>query len=419
MLNTSFSALAWLMAALTFALSIVAPNGYNIGTTLLFFVSFSLFFWRPKWRDLTADDKSLFWTFALYAVGMFVFVYLDGWHTRELDRPSRFLLALPVLILLLKSVGKAQWLWFGVVLGSIGAFVLALYERKVLYFGRASGSEHPIMFGNTGMMLGLMSFVAAMYFMAKKQYFWLFLAIVGGILGVGVSLLSGSRGGWVALPIIGFFLLWQSRSLLGVKCVLAVCVASAVLLTAAVSIPQIGVQGRIMEAVSDVSQYNEGTNKNTSVGLRFEMWKSSWVMFQSSPLVGVGEYGSVAVKEELIAQDIVIPEVLDFSHAHNEFINALGLTGIIGFALLLTVYLVPLRLFLRKMREYPENWNVRAYAMAGALVPMCYMDFGLSQVMLSHNIGVMMYAFPIVYFWAAVRWAEREELAKGEPLKVA
>jgi O-antigen ligase len=37
-------------------------------------------------------------------------------------------------------------------------------------------------------------------------------------------------------------------------------------------------------------------------------------------------------------------------------------------------------------------------------------------VMFSHNIGVMMYAFPIVYFWAAVRWAEREELAKNPPL---
>lgn len=418
MLNMRFSALVWLLAALTFGLSIVAPNGYNIGTTLLVLVSFSLFFWRPKWRDLTTEDKSLFWTFAIYAVGMFVFVYLDGWHTRELDRPSRFLFVLPVLILLLKSVGKPQWLWFGVVLGAIAAFVLALYERKVLGLGRAEGSEHPIMFGNTGMMLGLMSFVAAMYFMAKKQYFWLVLAIVGGILGVGVSLLSGSRGGWVALPLIGLFLLWQSRSLLGVKCVLAVCIASAVLLTAAVSIPQIGVQGRIMEAVSDVSQYNAGTNKNTSVGLRFEMWKSSWVMFQSSPLVGVGEYGSVAIKETLIAQDSILPEVLYFTHAHNEFINALGLTGIIGFALLLAVYLVPLRLFLRKMREYPDNWNVRAYAMAGALVPMCYMDFGLSQVMLSHNIGVIMYAFPIVYFWAAVRWAEREELAKGERLKV-
>lgn len=411
MLNTAFSALVWFLAALTLALSIAAPNGYNIGATLIFLLSFGLFFLKPKWCALSKEDKALFWVFALYAVAMFGFVYLDGWHTRELDRPSRFILVLPVLLLLLRSAGKVQWLWFGTVVGAIAAFVLAVYERKVLGFNRAHGSEHPIMFGNIGMLLGLMSFVSATYFFANKRRIWMMLAILGGLCGIGASVLSASRGGWVALPLIGFFLLWQSRFLLGKKLVWGVCIMSMLSVTVAVIVPQTGIKDRVGQAINDVVRYDEGVDKDSSVGLRFEMWKAALSMFKESPFVGVGEYGSVEVKEYLIDEGAVSAKVLTHSHAHNEFINALGLTGIIGFAFLMAVYLIPLRLFLKKMRQYPDNWNVRAYAMAGALVPMCYMDFGLSQVMFSHNIGVMMYAFPIVYFWAAVRWAERKELA--------
>ncbi len=413
MLIAVFSAFVWFSAALTFALSLGISSGYGIGTVLIFLSSSALCVLKPKLSEFTKEDRVLFSIFALYAIAMFVFAYLDGWHVRELDRPSRFILALPVMLLLLKLVGRVQWLWFGVVLGAILAFTLAVYERSVLGFGRAQGSQHPIMFGNIGMMLGLISFVSSMYFLAKKRYLWLALGIVGGLCGIGASVLSASRGGWVALPLIGFFLLWQSRFLLGKKTLVGALATSVFLIVVAVAVPQTGIKDRIDEAVSDVVKYDTGVDKKTSVGLRFEMWKAALVMFKGSPFIGVGEYGSVSVKAKIVEEGIVSKEVLGYSHAHNEYINALGLNGIVGFIFLMSIYLIPLKLFLKKIRQYPDNWNVKSYAMAGALVPMSYMDFGLSQVMFSHNIGVMMYAFPIVYFWAAVRWAEREELAKN------
>jgi O-antigen ligase len=416
MLIAVFSAFVWLSAALTFALSLGISSGYGIGTALIFLSSSALCVLKPKLSEFTKEDRVLFSIFALYAIAMFVFAYLDGWHIRELDRPSRFILALPVMLLLLKLVGRVQWLWFGVVLGAILAFTLAVYERSVLGFDRAHGSQHPIMFGNIGMMLGLISFVSSMYFFAKKRYIWLALAIVGGLCGIGASVLSASRGGWIALPLIGFFLLWQSRFLLGKKPLIGVLIASIFLIVVAVAAPQTGIKDRIDQAVSDVVKYDTGVDKKTSVGLRFEMWKATLIMFKGSPFIGVGEYGSVSVKTRIVEEGIVSAEVLGYSHAHNEYINALGLNGIVGFIFLMGIYLIPLKLFLKKIRQYPDNWNVKSYAMAGALIPMSYMDFGLSQVMFSHNIGVMMYAFPIVYFWAAVRWAEREELDKNPPL---
>jgi O-antigen ligase len=413
MLRELFFALAWLFAALTFAISIGVPNGYGIATSLLFLSSASLVYLKPRWSELEEDDKRLIYAFLAFALSMFAFIYIDDFRVRDLDRPSRFILVIPVMLLLLQSKNHKVWLWYGVVIGAVLAFALAWYEREVLGYGRAKGGEHPIMFGDTGMMLGMLSFVASAFFLSHKRYVWLTLSLLGGLCGIGASVLSASRGGWVALPLIGFFLFWQCRFLLSKKTWIVTAIISVSLLVAVVLIPQTGVKQRINETIDNVIQYDDGINKETSVGLRFEMWKAAFYMFEDSPVLGMGKHSSVVEKKRLLDEGLIDPAALKYGHAHNEFINALGYRGVVGLAFLLVVYLVPLRLFLKKMYQYRDNWNIKSYAMAGALVPMCYMDFGLSQVMFSHNIGVMMYAFPIVYFWAAVRWAEREELAKS------
>ncbi|TDR13108.1 O-antigen ligase family protein [Marinomonas communis] len=402
----------WFFSSITLAFSLVLHNGYSLGIFVLFLLS--LVFYFPLKRlnppfEFIKLDTMLFAVLLVYGLAMMFFVYLDGWHTRELDRPSRFIFALPVLALLMRCrPNNLSWLFYGVVSGAIGAFCLGLYERLILGYGRAHGAEHPIMFGDTSMMLGLMSCAAAFYFYSRKSYIWLAVSIVGVLCGVGGSVLSASRGGWVALPLIGLFLLWQSRDLLGKKNVVVVALAAFVIVSSAVAIPQTGIQGRVMQAVDDVVRYTQGDLKESSLGLRFDMWKGAFYLFQDAPLLGVGEYGGMVMKKEMAEQGLINPQSATHYHAHNEYLNALSLTGIIGFLALMAVYLVPLRLFLRKMREYKNNWNVKAYAMAGALVPMSYMDFALSQSMFSHNIGVMMYVFPIVFFWAAVRWAEKE-----------
>jgi Lipid A core - O-antigen ligase and related enzymes len=234
------------------------------------------------------------------------------------------------------------------------------------------------------------------------------LAFFSGVMG---SLLSASRGGWVGLPLIMVFLLWQSRDLLGKKLVIGICLLGVMGAVTICNIPKLGVSNRIYEAAHNIEMYLQG-DSNTSVGLRFEMWKASVYMLADSPIFGVGEYSSKEFKQKLSDEGVITQITVEFDHAHNEYLDALGLRGLVGFLALMAVYLVPLRLFLAKMREHQDNWNIKAYAIGGALIPMSYMDFALTQSMFSHNIGVMMYVFPIAFFWAATRWAEKE--AKGE-----
>ncbi|MFD1383508.1 O-antigen ligase family protein [Rhodanobacter aciditrophus] len=400
----------WWLVGLSFALSLVVPNGYSIGMAVLFIAGLSVPFLKDKIK-LTTGDLLLVVVFFIYFLLMVGFVYLDGWHTRELDRPSRFLFVIPAFLLMLYCNGPKVALWLGAIIGSFGALGIAVYERFALNYSRAKGGEHPIMFGDTSMLLGLLCAVAALYFFSKRQFAYTVIALLAALSGVLGSLLSGSRGGWVAVPLILFFLLWQSRELLGKKLIVGLLLIGAVSLGAILSVPSLGVTQRLQAAVHNVEAYVAG-NPNTSVGLRFEMWKANLYLFTTSPIVGVGEYHGMELKKQLADQGKMAPAAAQFSHAHNEYIDALGLRGIVGFLALMAVYLVPLRLFLAKMRKYKDNWNVKAYSMAGALVPMSYMDFALTQSMFSHNIGVMMYVFPIAFFWAATRWAERE--AKGE-----
>lgn len=411
-MGKKFSAFIWLFAALTLALSIGLPDGYNLGIFLIFVASFSMLFKKKKW-DIDGEDKLILLAFGLYTISVFAAIYFDGGSARSLDRPSRFILALPVLLLLLSYSEKKHWLWYGSIIGATSAFIVAYYEKAILGLSRAHGGENPIMFGNIGMMLGLINFVSATYFFTEKRYKLAVLAVLAGFLGLAVSILSGTRGGWIALPIIGFFLVWQSRNLLGKRVVLAIIIMSILVLITAIMTPYMGVKSRIDSALENIDQYRQGVKTETSVGYRFDMWKAALVMFKESPIIGVGNQGSVDIKRRLAESNAISGKTLKYTHAHNEYFEALSKRGLIGLFFLLVVYIIPLKLFLHKMKKYSNNWKIKSYAMAGVLIPMSYMDFSLTQVMFGHNIGVMMYAFPIVFFWAATRWAEREERELG------
>lgn len=406
-----FSYFVWLLAAATFALVLSVPSGISYTTLSLFLLSviFSVVL-RKRGLTLTKQDALLMGIFAVYAISSVGFVYLDGWHTRELDRPSRFLLALPVLLLLLKcKMPKTPLIFYSSIMGAIAAASLAAYEVVVQGEPRAQVYTNAIMFGDTSMLLGLINAVACFYFYQNKQKFMLALGFAGVLCGIAGSILSGSRGGWIAVPLIGLFILIQAKDLIGRKQLSAIILVGLIGATSAIALPQTGIQARFAKAIDDIQLYLLGET-NTSVGLRFEMWKGAVYLFSEAPILGVGEYGSRPLKAELARQGLMSLEATQFDHLHNEFFNTMALKGVVGLAILILLYLVPLKLFISKARQYSNNWNVKAFALAGALVPMSYMDFALTQSMFSHNIGIMVFIFFILFFWAAVRWAENQAL---------
>lgn len=407
-----FSNIVWVSATIIIAFSLIIPDGYSIGAVLVLLISSSLLFLKSPY-ELSKSDKTLILSYIIYSLGMFYLVYLDGFNVRWLDKPARFLLATLPLVLLLKVYFSKKVLFISCFVGAIGPFGVALIERFYLGYPRAEGDENPIMFGGISMLIALICLNYAFYFYMLKKIRLSLFSSAAFLSGLFASLLSGSKGSWVVLPITTTFLIWSYREVLNKK----ICknfLLSGVLILASISfIPALGVSERISTLVFDIENYLDGSKVESSVSHRVELWKASILMFQEDPLYGVGRSKQQTFKDQLVDEGISHESVLRFTHAHNEYLNELGLHGIFGLILLLIVYLGPLGLFLSKIREYSDNWNIKVFAIAGTLVPLSYMGFALTQAMFVHNSGVMMYAFTIIIFWAATRWAEREERELG------
>jgi O-antigen ligase len=174
------------------------------------------------------------------------------------------------------------------------------------------------------------------------------------------------------------------------------------------AVPQIGVQDRVHQAFSDISLYVSGENRSTSVGSRFEMWRGAALLIQEKPLTGWGSNGYAEAMANFGEAGVISEEAAQYGHAHNEFIDAFAKRGVLGLVALLTLYLVPMRLFAQQLQA--PYLPTRAVATAGVLLPVTFLDFGLSQVFLEHNSGVMMYAFMLVVLWGCYRATARQEV---------
>ena len=393
-------------AFLLMAIALVVPSGYSLGAVMLLLGSVVLLGKRGQ-LTLRRADLAIMAVFAAYALVVIAEAWWDGQGSRGMDRPARFLLAIPALLLVLAFPPRAGAIWAGLATGGILAGGWAGWQKLIEGVERASGYTYVIQFGNISMLSAILCAAGLGWALVQpRARLWvalLALGIAGGVLG---SLFSGTRGGWVGIPVV-LWVLYRGygRDLPGKWKSLAL-VAVLVVGTMAYAIPQTGVQSRVGQAVNDIQRYVNQENRTSSVGARFEMWKGAAHLIAEKPLLGWGENGYQLGMQQMADDDVIHPFITTFDHAHNEFIDATAKRGLLGLAVLLALYLVPMRLFARQLAA--PDMQLRAFAVAGVLLPVAYFDFGLTQVFLAHNSGVMVYAFLLPVLWAGFRARERQ-----------
>lgn len=387
------------------ALALVVPSGYSVGSGLLLLGSVVLL-WRRPTLNLQAEDKLIMAVLAGYSLIFIVQLLIDGASSRYMDKPSRFLLALPVLLFVLAYPPKLSSLWSGLVVGSMLTGGWAIWQKIFEGVSRAGGHTNTIQFGNISMLLGLFCLAGLGWAIVQpKSKHWFVFLLLGALFGALGSLLSGSRGGWVGLPFVFFVLYHAYGSLLTLKIKLGIITFLLVFISTVYFVPEIGVQKRIVDVFHDIELYVSGENKNTSVGLRLDMWQGAVKLIAEKPLTGWGRQG-YQEKMQTLADRGEVTQFAAEHHAHNEYLNNYARRGLLGIVSLLVLYLVPLRLFTKRLTS--SNMELRAVATAGAILPVAFMDFGLTQTFLSHNSGVMIYAFWLVILWGSVRAIENK-----------
>jgi len=399
----------WLTSVAIFllgALSLVIPSGYSLGAVVLFFAGVGLLVMR-RLPQFTAQDRWVIAALMAYALVSLAEVWWDAQGSRGIDKPIRFILAVPALWWVIAHPPKLAFLWGGIAVGAISAGSWAGWQKLFEGVSRAGGHTHVIQFGNLSMLLGVLCLAGLGWAVVQRQrngwVAFMLLGAMGGILG---SLFSGSRGGWVGFPIVLLVLYRAYGTGLSPKLKVAAIVAVLTAGIAVYAVPQLGVQSRVHQAVSDINLYISGENRATSVGSRFEMWRGATLLIQEKPLVGWGSNGYEQAMAALGEKGVINQEAAQYGHAHNEFIDAFAKRGLIGLFVLLALYIIPMRLFAKQIKA--DNLAVRAIATAGVLLPVTYIDFGLSQAFLTHNSGVMMYAFLLASFWGIYANLTRE-----------
>ncbi|MBE0507364.1 MAG: O-antigen ligase family protein [Marinospirillum sp.] len=381
------------------AISLVVPTGYSYGAALLFLGSL-VYVWRPAaWKALEWDDWKIVFALIFFSAVWVLEVLLYEQGISGVDKPSRFLAAALVLPFLLRFSPLPVFFWSGLALGSILTGSWSVWQKIVEEVSRAGGFTNTIQFGNISMLMGLLCLAGLSWaYLQPRRVFWLIFLFAGFVMGVLGSVLSGSRGGWIALPI-AFFVLYRGYSdFLRWHHALYILLGLLVLASLVYSIPQTEVRHRVQLAAAEVQDYLETGNARSSVGARLEMWHAASRMIAEKPLLGWGSQGYMAAQARMAEEGVVDRFILRFDHPHNEYLNVTSKRGLLGLAALLLLYFIPLRLFYKGFRI--SCLQCRSYAVAGAILSVTYIDFGLTQVFFSHNSGVMVYSFMLVVLWS-------------------
>ena len=386
-------------------------GGYNYAPILLMLIGLGhLIYYRfskkLKW-EMSADEKRLILIYIFY-FSLFVISFLvHGGRSRELDNPLRIIFLLPLLLLFKQYPIRFNVLSHCIPIGAFVAGAIALYDRFILHSPMAFTPRiMHIQGGDISMSLGMFSLILTVYFALKTDKKLTALCLFATLFGMLGSFLSTARGGWIGIPFILVLILWTYRQAISRKFLILIGSVISLTIAIAVATPETKIQERINAAENEISAYIEHNDGSTSVGARFDMWKSALLMAREKPIFGWGMEGAGKEKQRQFEQGIISEYSAQFNHAHNQFLDDLSKRGILGLAALLAVLLIPLVFFLKHTSN--PILEIKTIAVLGAIHCTSVIFYSISQGFFTHNSGNIFYFFLVVVFYGMLAQLKRE-----------
>lgn len=323
---------------------------------------------------------------------------LGVWSGSEQEKLLRFALAVPVLWLLLRApqrwLKQIQWsILAGALAGSAMLIVTMTWWDRAMV-AQIGGRYNAVAFANLTLLFGMMSLLSIGWGASTR---WpraeTALKVLTAALSVWATWASQTRSSWMLLPVVAVvFLLglggWSRRHKM--YCALGLSVALAV--TAA------GIwnfSSRMHAIKTDLQGFTTSTDRDTSFGIRLQLWQASLMMFEKSPLVGVGPSNFRGELLELEKQGIVSHTVVEgYGEPHNDLLAALSGYGLLGLAGILALYLLPAAVFLRRLAS--DDRVIRVGAQMGLLFCLGYCAFSLTEMMFRNMRSVPTYSLIVV-----------------------
>jgi O-antigen ligase len=351
-------------------------------------------FWKSKWMAL------VFITFILPLLAILNSQLLNNsWEWRYYDSPSRFLFAVPLIMYIWQSKIKLESLFELTFPLTLIVTFIALPFLPKLGWGAdpsrlATYFVDPLTFGRISLTFGLVS-LAFINFKNKSLISNLVL-LIGFILGLYLSVKSGSRTGWLAAPIVFIFLFVMHAPFKNKFASICIALLIGVAGTFTIYKTSSTVNQRVNLAIHEVSSYQlNQLNPDNSVGMRISFFRMGLFFFSERPLSG---WGDESFKEKLNATEISFfsssftREFALNAGFHNEFITNMVRSGVLGLLSSLLLIATPLIIFWRLL-----IFN-RPLAIAGVTYVICELISGLSTEVFNLKFTAALYTFNISVF---------------------
>lgn len=397
-----------LSVAAVYAMMLTVPSGYSYGATMLFVGSLIVLArGNRNAHALSIQDRTLcglllaFFAAALLAV---------LWHQdslKYLDQAIRYLLAIPVLIALRRVPVRVEWLWLGIAIGLLGAAGVAWWQLYQLSLPRAEGFlTTAIPFADISLTMAVWCLLGGWWAGAQRRLGWTVLMLAGALAGAYAFIAAATRGGLVALPVLAVLIAIALLKREHLRAIVAACIALAaatmVLFTLLPS-SQFA-EGRYADTVTEWHNYMEKGDASNNVGSRLEAWKAALISIPEKPLLGWGHADYEVQAQHLADTGRVNSVGANLSNTHNNFIEIWLHQGALGLIAFLALMITSFWYFCQRLRA--PDLTVRILACCGASLPAAFAMYGLTQVILGRNNGVMFFAVSLAVLWAAMRQAE-------------
>lgn len=370
-----------------------------ISTTfaLLFLLSLPEILRRP--RDLLPAERHLFAIVAAFFAIFVVTALANGWtevQTRYAGREVRFLLLIPIYLMVRRYPDAGLWLIRGSIPAGFVYCAQALYDTYYLDLLRAQGVYSPNLLGP---LAALSAVFLLVHWRIDRDRPWLRAAIALSIAAALVAVaLSVSRGAFVGL--LGMLFVWGAFRFRGRYYVAALAgiVLFALLSYNVSDHVRRGIDAAVTEMVRVVEAGDVTDMKGPlgSVPARLEMWHVSLLIFRDNPVLGVGRGNYLDAVQEYVERGAVHCDVARYSHPHDAYLEVLVSKGILGLATLLALLLYPLGFFLRTRQASAHT------ALLGALLISGIALFSLTDA--STYIKGNYIAYFVTYLSVLVAW---------------
>lgn len=312
-----------------------------------------LYLQRKQRTELLREEKILLWGFAAY-FGVFILTsVVNGWgplQTRYTGVEIRFLLFIPIYLVVRKMPNSVKWLIWGAVFGVVFTAYDAAHEIIVLNIKEYDGVYSPLFTGPVIVLL-ITILIPFLYTQANNKWHKLLLVLMA-CLAYFIMSQTGARNAYMAAFILCIMFIFHQYK----DAKRYIYLALALLYAYGSYVFDETINYRMTIAYEQYKTYlsysNPATTKDplSSIGTRLEMWRATPIFFKDNPVFGVSRGNYTSESKIYAKKGLVHRDISDHGHPHNIYSEAIISKGLIGLLSFLWITLYPLSVLIKDYR---------------------------------------------------------------------